>query len=346
MRIVKYLIYLAAMAVLFPGASCEKLPPHLRPIHPFETSTIFCDSAISDNYHISVSVQVIKVDNPSNILINWSCTNGGILDVPSSYTNSNGIATNTLTIPSFVEDGLIKYKAGKRYKVTASATIDTSYEEVTALDVVVWHKMHIEYDYQANDTDNCDIFLRSDSAMGKMDRAFNEAYTEVHLVKDDILSPESLDYDEETSVQYYCRAHYDTIIGDTVATIWLAGVSLAKNRPDKVGGISIWNTVGNSVLPYGESIVFVDDIQCDAAIDNPTWPANSGSFYDLIEKTTIHELGHTRGGLHDKDTVFVSTDGVMHKGYLVDTSTGKLERGNYLWEFCPSSCDTISKTTW
>ena len=92
--------------------------------------------------------------------------------------------------------------------------------------------------------------------------------------------------------------------------------------------------------------VFVDDVQYDAAIDNPTWPANSGSFYDLIEKVTIHELGHQRGGLHDKGMVFSPSDGVMHTGYLTDASTGDLVRGSYLWEFCPSSCDTISKTTW
>lgn len=349
MRILKYLIYLTAMAVLFPGASCETPPLHLRIDSPTEPETLYCDNAIPGVYGENMVVQVVDVSNPTTIQLNWSCTNGGILQDATTYPNSNGYSVNYLTIPSIPEG----YEGGIEYYVTASATIEGEYEFVRFHKIVVWKSMHLEYDYMEDETENDDVFQRDEWAntpvKDKLDNAFNEAYTKVDIypVSDRIPVQTidiNFDWDNLTRWFYdpghYFRGTYDE--SESGVNMYLASIKDVSHRPsgdEKVAGITVyWG-------PDGDSYVFYDFIFMQLATDHPSWPTNSNWFYYCAEKTMIHELGHQRGHLRDEGIVSNTNDCVMHQGYLVD-GNGRLVIGDWLWRFCYNCRYQLSETTW
>lgn len=194
--------------------------------------------------------------------------------------------------------------------------------------------MHIEYDCQES-------YGLTSGTFAKLTAAFHIADTDTHFLWSELSLPPSAVPIESLGI--YHVNHWSNTPGYNMHLLAVKGM---KNNTDSTTGAS---TPGG---PYGYSFIFVQDIS--------TFDPTHSLF--VLYKTTVHELGHQRGGLRhaggrynphpeDHDSPFC----VMNQGncYLGnnDNNPNNDPPGLVRWfitnpHFCPNCVNTIKNISW
>lgn len=176
--------------------------------------------------------------------------------------------------------------------------------------------MHIEYDHQVS----YDVFFRQEG-LDDLEDAFANAGTDVDLWDGgEVIADEIIDY-AFADVEAYSRKHRDDT---TNYNMHLLGVQAAKNHPTILG---VSEGGGG---PFSWSFVFVQTIK-----DHP----NVNDEDNMIERVTIHELGHQRANLTEADEhpeLHSSSDCVMYRTYSPHAHP----------QFCSKCQQTIKTVSW
>lgn len=128
--------------------------------------------------------------------------------------------------------------------------------------------MHIEYDCQES-------YGLTAWTFAKLTAAFHIADTDTNFLRNELsLTP---GYMNEDTLDIYHYRHWSNTPGYNMHLLSVKGL---ENNTDSTSGMSING-------PYGYSFIFVQDISTFNPIDA----------LFVLYKTTVHELGHQRGGL-------------------------------------------------
>lgn len=185
---------------------------------------------------------------------------------------------------------------------------DGDYEIVTT--------MHIEYDHQQS----FDVFFRLEG-MEDLMNAFANAGSGVDLWDDgEFIPDEEIDY-TLSNLEEYSETYRDD---STNYSMHLLGVQAARNHPTVLG------TSEEGGGPGSWSFVFVQTIEYHPNVDDVD---------NMIERVTIHELGHQRANLteaNEHPELHNSSDCVMYNTAVADTHP----------QFCNNCQQAISAVSW
>jgi hypothetical protein len=193
--------------------------------------------------------------------------------------------------------------------------------------------MHIEYDAQQSHHLTPGTFVRVASA-------FHVADTDTDFLRDEM-------YMRDSSIAFadlgrYHLDHWSNTSGYNMHLLAIRG--LADNTDSSTGGSPLGG-------PYGFSFVYVYDIMT----------FNPNDYFYVLYKTTVHELGHQRGGLrhasgddphpYDHNSPFCAMNqGINYSGDN-DNDPYNDPPGLIRWfitnpHFCPNCINTLKNISW
>jgi len=165
--------------------------------------------------------------------------------------------------------GWLKYVGSETLGVTSARDYDITVTKKTSFNKT----MHMEYDYQYRWDLGTVTFER-------LSRAFNIADTDTDILNDEQdMTPSYISID---SLGAYHLRHWSGTSGYNMHLLAVQGLKENQGQPKITTGIS---TQG----PYGWTFIFVKDIR--------DFYLNDYDKMNVLYLTTIHELGHQRGGL-------------------------------------------------
>lgn len=186
-----------------------------------------------------------------------------------------------------------------------------------------------EYDYMQY----CDLFYAGDDFVCN---AFAPCYTDLQFHYDDELPPQSVRFDGLTFFVYQTSDLEEN--GEFSYKSYLLSIADAYEKPT---GEVLGYTANAGDEGYAFTVIFVD------AIDScyPNDPS-------MIEKTTVHELGHMRADLpHLCFDTYPTIQNSFHNSSSCVMGTGEISTCTYIdltqnLHFCDSCCLYLGYVNW